>query len=301
MYLFSEKEVRKIREALNRTSTTIRGWTLEKKVGSLKKLNISNIASTYCRTDRKLFQTYYGVSFGTSEAMIRGSAIHSIVERVFSLILTNSRSAKSLANILSELKSAAKLDQLVWNGSKLQELRNISENVLDYQHRLTDLEASMREIVDLEIKRLSDPELTNKVKIMDLERFVTGDVLNLGTGKLDVIFKCEKDVGIGDLKTGKSWRDNKDVKIQVALYSMLLEAATRKSVDWGAVIFPFDSINGHKTLKIEPLKEIFGIGDTLRFEALDRLEKVEDILSSSDPPELCSRCTTLELCSRVIS
>jgi len=300
MYLFSKEEIQKIKELIVDISPSLRGWNLTYKFSKLKPLNIAVIANTYCDTDRKIYQIYKGVDYGTSEAMITGAVIHSLVEEIFNSCELELESKSSVLDTVAQLKDENSMEQLIWNGGKLQQLRLLCSSDEEYDSKIKDLKTTMKDVVDFEAARLTNPEINNKIWILDIEKSVSGFSLNMGNGKIDVVLRNEGNIGIGDLKTGRPWGDNRDAKIQMTIYALLLESEAKNEVNWGAVIFPFDFGYGSKFLRKTPLKDIFGIDDEVRMDALQRLSDVEKLLSSDKLPELCGRCRTKELCSMVI-
>ena len=299
MYFFSKEEENSITNELSEISDSLRGWNLKKRYDRLKALNISNLSSTFCVTDRKLYQIYKGINFGASVDMIIGSSIHSIVEKIFESAFFLNNGNSGIDAFLDKIKDSKMLEQLIWNGGRLQELRNLCADEIDFQTKLEDMKTAMRDIVDLEKTRLGDSSLNSRVKIADLERYVSGESLNISNGKIDAIFTFDEKIGLGDLKTGRPWKDNKDAKIQIAIYALLLEAEIKREIDWGVVIFPYDTLNLTKKLRVTPLKDIFGIGDELRSEALTRLQSVNEMLDGGNSPEICYRCRTRDICSVV--
>lgn len=296
MYFFSNQEEASITNELSHISDSLRGWNLKKRYDRLKVLNISNLSSTFCVTDRKIYQIYKGINFGSSVDMIIGSSIHSIVEKIFESVFFVNHSNSGLDAFLDKIKDGKMLEQFIWNGGRLQELRNLCADESEFQMKLEDIKKAMRDIVDLEEKRLGDPSLKSRVAIADLERYVSGDSMNISTGKIDAIFKFNGKIGLGDLKTGRPWKDNRDAKLQITIYALLLEAEIKKKIDWGVVIFPYDTLNSTKKLRVTPLKDIFGIGDELRSAALTRLQSVNEMLVREDTPEICYRCRTRDIC-----
>ncbi len=259
-------------------------------------MNISNIVNTYCTTNRKIYQLSRGVDYGQSEAMILGSAVHSVIEKIYEKAKLRLLNPIDFQESLGGLKDDKYLTYLIWNGDKLQALFDLSSNEEEYESRLSEIIELMKEIVDFEIKRLEDQKLSREILILDLEKYVNGFPLSIGTGKIDVVFRYEESIGVGDLKTGKIWGDNHDSKIQITIYAMLLESELKRNVDWGAVIFPFDYVNGTRTLRREPLKVIFPITTELREEALERLDEIEKLLCDGAAPKLCYRCRTQTIC-----
>ena len=300
MYLFNYDEADSIKKRVEDVSPYLRGWTLDKRFNTLRNLNISEITNTFCRTDRKIFQTYKGVNYGTSEAMVIGASIHSVVEEVFDSVVFDAQESRPIHETLAQLKNSSGIEQQIWIGGKMQGMRNLYSSDAEYVLKLNNLKDILREIIDFEVGRFSDPTLNGQVKILDLERFVHGLPLAVSYGKIDVVFRYNGMLGIGDLKTGRPWKDNWDAKLQMAVYALLLESEVKREVDWGVAIFPFDSSSSIKSLRKRPLKDIFGIGDELRIQALQRLTDVDNMLSSGAPPEICDRCSTRDLCSRVI-
>jgi CRISPR/Cas system-associated exonuclease Cas4 (RecB family) len=296
MYFFSNQEEASITNELSHISDSLRGWNLKKRYDRLKVLNISNLSSTFCVTDRKIYQIYKGINFGSSVDMIIGSSIHSIVEKIFESVFFVNHSNSGLDAFLDKIKDGKMLEQFIWNGGRLQELRNLCADESEFQMKLEDIKKAMRDIVDLEEKRLGDPSLKSRVAIADLERYVSGDSMNISTGKIDAIFKFNGKIGLGDLKTGRPWKDNRDAKLQITIYALLLEAEIKKKIDWGVVIFPYDTLNSTKKLRVTPLKDIFGIGDELRSAALTRPQSVNEMLVREDTPEICYRCRTRDIC-----
>ncbi len=300
MYLFNYEEEDSIERKLEDVSDHLRGWNLEKKFHELRKLNITQITNTFCKTDRRILQIYKGVDYGTSESMLIGASIHSVVEEIFDKAVFNTQEKRHINEILAQLKDNNRIEQQLWAGGRLQEMENLFNNKEEYEMKLNDLKETLRKIIDFEIARLTDPTLNNAVKILDLERFVQGFPLDLRNGKIDVVFRHYGRIGIGDLKTGRPWKDNWDAKIQMTVYALLLESEVRKGVDWGVAVFPFDSSSEIKSLRKNPVKDIFCIGDELRTQALERLEDVDNMLISRTLPEICNRCSTRDLCSKVV-
>ena len=299
MYLFSNEEEDSITSELSQISDSLRGWNLKKRYDRLKALNISNLSSTFCITDRKLYQIYKGINFGTSVDMIIGSSIHSIVEKIFESVLFANNGNFGIDAFLDKIKDEKMLEQFIWNGGRLQELRNLSADEREFQTKLENMKTAMRNIVDLEMTRVGDSSLNSRAKILDLERYVSGESMQISNGKIDAILTFNEKIGLGDLKTGRPWKDNKDAKLQITIYALLLEAEIKREIDWGVVIFPYDTLNGTKKLRVTPLKDVFGIGDELRSEALTRLQSVNEMLHRENPPEVCYRCRTRDICSVV--
>lgn len=300
MYLFPEKEAELISRIVNQDSPTVRGWDLNIQFKNLLNLNISNIMSNFCRTDRKIFQLFKGVEYGSSSAMIMGATIHSIVEKIYERVNFERAAPNLNSDSLLGLKDENKLEEIIWAGGKLQELRNLSKSDGEYERTLSNLRNTMGDIVDFEISRFSDSGFSNEVELVDLERYVSGFHLGTRNGKIDAIFRYRGKLGIGDLKTGKPWNENIDAKLQIAIYALLLESEIKLGIDWGVVVFPFEVNNGRKCIREEPLKDIFEIDDELRLKALQRLRNIDDMLHSEIPPEVCFMCNTRTLCSKEI-
>lgn len=301
MYLFSKYEIELIKCASSiNVPLELRGWELKKDYTKLNGVSISNIVSTYCNTNRKIYQLNKGIDYGQSEAMIFGSAVHSIVEKIYEKKLLHSDDTDELQLSLTKLKEDNVLTFLIWNGDKLQVLHDLSSNDKEYEMKLDRIKKTMMSIIDYEIERIINPNLSDEVQILDLERYVNGSSLSIGTGKIDVVFRYKDSIGIGDLKTGKPWKDNHDYKVQIAVYAMLLEAEIKRKIDWGVVIFPFEFNDGNRNLRDIPLKDVFPISSELRMEVIERFDIIEELLLSEHPPQICNKCKTRSICSQVV-
>ncbi len=302
MYLFSKFEIESLKDLSSiYLPSELRGWELKKNYTKLNGVSISNLVSTYCSTNRKIYQLNKGIDYGQSEAMIFGSAIHAIVEKIYEAMLRYSDNTDELQRSLNKLKEENVLTSLIWNGDKLQALHDLSPNDIEYELKLEKIKETMRDLIDYEIERFTDPNLYNEVRILDLERYVNGNSLSIGTGKIDVIFRYKESLGIGDLKTGKMWKDNHDSKVQITVYAMLLEAEIKRKIDWGVVIFPFEINDGNRNLKATPFKDIFPISSELRMEVIERFDEIEGLLQGNHSPEICYKCKTKSICLQEVS
>lgn len=275
----------------------LRGWFFDRKFKNLKGVNISSISNTFCKTSRRTYQLFRGVDFGTSKEMAFGAAIHSVVEHAFSEIIKSSQSGNSALVGLSRLKHEEKLTEMLFKENQLQLISDLSSSENEYSATLSNTISQMRDIVSLEIERYESLKDENKLRIADLERYVSGEPFNLGTGKIDAILIHENAIGIADLKTGRPWKDNVDAKIQITIYSLMLEKETGRDVNWGLIVFPFKrDESGKRMIRDTPLKIFFSINDGLRNQAINRLVEVDELLESGLPPKICSLCRSEDLC-----
>ena len=302
MYLFSADETNSIAQVMYESvDSELRGWNQRKYYTKLCDLNISNIVNSYCLTNRKIYQLSRGVYYGQSEAMIVGSAIHSIVEKIYEKVLEGSDKSKELLQELADFKDDKFLMYLIRNGDKLQALRDLSASNSKYEEKLTEIKELLRNIVDFEIERLKNHDLISEVVILDLEKYVNGNSFSIGSGKIDVVFNYKNSIGIGDLKSGKPWKDNYDAKLQITIYAMLLETEIKKNVDWGVIIFPFEYDGEGRSLSVQPFKIIFPISSKLRKEALLRFDKIEKLLCEGKEPQICIKCRSQSLCLKEVN
>lgn len=301
MYIFSTEDERCITELIPPKDDNLRGYNISSistDFENLRGLNVSTVTDTFCETFRKAYLVKRGTDFGSSKPMIIGGAVHSLVYKIFNIKIKNSSNTTTLMRDIAGLLDKDRLIEIIWGGSRLQELYNLSEDGEDYQHSLDELLQTLRDITKIEIERLKESsKYSHDVKIFDLERYVDGSVFNLNKGKVDLIAGLGNSRGICDLKTGTPYRDNIGPKLQITLYAIMLENELKINFDWGCIIFPYDKVNWQKTLLNKPIKMFFPISDDLRRKILERLETLDIILASDNPPESCrKRCNSMEIC-----
>jgi len=305
MYLFSNKEAEEIAKSSEiDVNPNLRGYSLAPMFESLKGLNISDVVDSYCDTKRRIYLKKKGVDFGINKAMIQGGAIHTLVERIFKIVIKSGFNVSSeLINELKSLKSDDILVEIIWNGGRLQQLRNISDNEEDYLNSLNGIKDILNQLIDFEIERINRfNDYSSDVELLDLEKYVDASIFNLGTGKIDLLARYHNKIGICDLKTGYPVGDNLDAKYQIALYSMMMENEYKVDINWGAVIFPFEKIGRIKRVRDEPYKDIFPIGDTIRQGVIMELNKINDLLERDDLPPICNKyCTSKDICRMGVS
>ena len=305
MYLFSNEEVEEIAKSLEiDVNPNLRGYRLSPMFESLEGLNVSDVIDSYCDTKRRIYLKKKGIDFGINKAMLQGGAIHSLIERIFTIVKNKGFNVSSeLINQLNNLKSDDRLIEIIWNGGRLQQLRSISENEEDYLNSLNEIKEILNQLIDVEIERINRiDDYSSDIELLDLEKYVDARIFYLGTGKIDLLAGYHNEIGICDLKTGYPIGDNLDAKYQITLYSMMMESEYKVDVNWGAIIFPFERIGGVKRIREEPYKHIFSIDDTIRQGVIKELNEINDLLAKDELPPMCNKyCSSKDICRKGVS
>ena len=91
---------------------------------ALEGLNVSEVLDNYCDTKRRIYLKKRGVDFGINKPMLEGGAVHSLIERLFHIVIENEFKVDSeLIVQIRGLKSDDRLIEIIWDGGKLQQLR----------------------------------------------------------------------------------------------------------------------------------------------------------------------------------
>lgn len=300
MYLFNnseECEVERVSEV--EISSTLRGYNLNPRFELLSGLSVSEVADLYCNTMRRIYLKKNGVDFGVSVPMIRGGAVHSLIEKIFKLLIEDDfEASEDLIKLIEQLKSDDWLQEIIWSGGKLQQLFEIAGNETEYQNSIDQIKKKLIAIIEMELKRIeSINSYSNKVQLLDLEKYVDGSIFHLGNGRIDLILGYKNSIGVCDLKSSYSYGDNLSAKFQIALYSMMMECEHKVDVNWGVIVFPYERVNRNNYLMKHPKKIIIPINDTLRENTLDFLRNVVRILGNDEIPRICNKfCLSKELC-----
>ena len=241
MYLFNnseECEVERVSEV--EISSTLRGYNLNPRFELLSGLSVSEVADLYCNTMRRIYLKKNGVDFGVSVPMIRGGAVHSLIEKIFKLLIEDDfEASEDLIKLIEQLKSDDWLQEIIWSGGKLQQLFEIAGNETEYQNSIDQIKKKLIAIIEMELKRIeSINSYSNKVQLLDLEKYVDGSIFHLGNGRIDLILGYKNSIGVCDLKSSYSYGDNLSAKFQIALYSMMMECEHKVDVNWGVIVFP---------------------------------------------------------------
>jgi len=206
--------------------------------------------------------------------------------------------SSELINRLNDLKSDDRLVEIIWDGGRLQELKNISDDEEDYLNSLNEIKEILNQLIDVEIGRINSiNDYSRDIDLLDLEKYVDASIFYLGKGKIDLLANYHNKIGICDLKTGYPFGDNLDAKYQIALYSMMIENEYKVDINWGVVIFPFEKIGGVKRIREEPYKPIFSIDDTIRQGVIKELSEINELLAKDDLPPICNKyCFSKDIC-----
>lgn len=195
MYIFSNEEAEEIAESSKIEVDPIwRGYNITPMFELLKGLNLSDVVNNYCDTKRGIYLKKKGVDFGINKAMLQGGVIHTLIERIFTIVRKNSFKVNSeLIDYLSELKSDDRLIEIIWDGRRLQELKNISDDEYDYLNSLNEIKETLTQLIDVEIGRINNiNDYPSNINLLDLEKYVDANIFYLGRGKIDLIANYKK-------------------------------------------------------------------------------------------------------------
>ncbi|MCL5783587.1 MAG: CRISPR-associated protein Cas4 [Candidatus Thermoplasmatota archaeon] len=291
MYIFTKKELAEISTKVLPDTKVTRGWDGINECKNLNDIPISNIANTFCKSDRRVFLLSRGMDFGKSKDMLFGMTIHTVVEDLFTHIMKESLFTPArIVDYIDHISSEEKVMELIWGGTRLQTLKDLCANEREYEGTLEYLKRSVNDLLDLERDRLTSKDLNFEVELVDIERYVSGNAYNLSNGKADAIVSYGHKLGICDLKTSNPFKDNFDSKLQVTAYGLMLEYETGFDVDWGVIVFPYQKIYEKKTLRSEPFKDIFPIDQNMRNSLFSRLKYLDALVENSQAPRMCDRC-----------
>ncbi len=302
MYIFSNEEDEKIAESSKIEVDSIwRGYNITPMFELLKGLNLSDVVNNYCDTKRGIYLKKEGVDLGINKAMLQGGVIHTLIERIFTIVRKNGFKVNpELIDYLSELKSDDILIEIIWDGRRLQELKNISDDEDDYLNSVNEIKEVLTQLIDVEIGRINKiNDYSNNINLLDLEKYVDASIFYLGRGKIDLLANYKNKIGICDLKTGYPFGDNLYAKYQIALYSMMMENEYKVDINWGVVIFPFEKIWGVKRIREEPYKLIFSIDENIRQGVIKELGKINELLAKDELPPMCNKnCSSKDICEK---
>lgn len=291
MYIFTKRETAEISKKLPPEAKVTRGWEYINEYSNLNEIPISNIVNTFCKTDRRAYLLSRGNDLGKSKDMLFGMTIHTVVENLFTHLMKESLFIPTrIIDYINHISSEEKVMELIWGGTRLQNLKDLCVNEREYEEALGTLKKSVYNLLQLERNRLISREVDSDIELVDIERYVSGNAYNLPNGKVDAIVSYRNKLGVCDLKTGNSYKDNFDSKLQVTAYSLMLEYETGLDIDWGAIVFPYQKINGKRILRSEPFRDIFPIDQNLRNSLFSRLKYLDAIVERSEAPGICIRC-----------
>lgn len=305
MYLFTLEEEKEIEQCIKISNDFIpRGYRNQLNFRNLRGLNITNIVDTFCETGRKLFLLRKGIDFGPSIDMVRGSAIHTLIEKVFKNFLSDEISSRDdLLIFINKLKDDSRLMEIIWEGDGLFKLKEAINDKEGYQRTLEELKQTLGNIIQIEIMRLLNNGAYSKdVRILELEDYIDGQSFKLGHGKVDAVLNWKDKIGICDLKSSAPYGGNDSAKYQITLYAMMMEAEHNIEVNWGAIVFPYEKINKKKVLSNNPIKVIFSIDEEIRKRTLKHVGNMNAIVQSDELPPMCrwqcNYCNAREICER---
>jgi len=304
MYLFQQPEINTIAQyAFTNIDPEMRGYSISPSFDSFPGMSASQITNMYCPTGRKLFLEKSLVDFGKNIHLVKGGAIHSLIERIFRSFSRNEWNNDEFIDYLKSLKSEEVLHEILWEGERLDDLHAISGSEEKYSQDLNMLFSELRRIIDLEINRFRNIDNGGVISIVDIEKYVSVYLFYLNKGKIDTLLTFDEKIGVCDLKTGNPYKENTQHKYQVALYAMLFERDYHIDINWGVLVFPYKKIMRRKTLLDKPYQQIFPIGDSLRNDLLSHLGFAHGVLSAKQIPEMCSStkvCFSREICLKGI-